>query len=410
MDWKDTPEQAAFRSEVREFIRTRFPADYRPDTVSEKSLEPEDVPGYNWPADRKSDDAERREGAMQWVRALQEKRWVAPHWPVEYGGGGLTFMEQFILYEEMARARVPVVGGIGVSMLGPTLIEHGTDEQRREHLPRILSGEVVWAQGFSEPQAGSDLASLKTRAVRDGDDYVVNGQKIWTSHANYADWLFFLARTDPEAPKHKGITFLMADISSPGITVQPTLDPRGDVPFNEVFLEDVRVPVANRVGEENRGWYVAMTVLDFERGSIGGTVNCQLAMDSLLGYLRENGSGPRNGDMKAVRQEVAERYVEIEVLYNLALRTVSMQAAGEIPNHEASVNQLLSAEIHQRLAQTGQKVLGLYGNVLQRDRAPLDAFFAHDYVDSAAHTVLSGTAEIQRNIIARRGLGLPRGD
>jgi alkylation response protein AidB-like acyl-CoA dehydrogenase len=410
VDWRDTPEQASFRADVSEFIRTRFPADYRPDTRSEKSLEPEDVPGYNWPADRKSDDEQRRAGAAHWARALQEKRWVAPHWPIEYGGGGLTVMEQFILYEEMARARVPVVGGIGVSMLGPTLIEHGTAEQRREHLPKILTGEIVWAQGFSEPQAGSDLASLKTTAIRDGDDYVVNGQKVWTSHANYADWLFFLARTDPEAPKHKGITFLMTDITTPGITVQPTLDPRGDVPFNEVFLEDVRVPAANRVGEENQGWYVAMTVLDFERGSVGGTVNCQIAMDSLLQFLRSHANTSRNGDMMSVRQEIAERYIEIEVLYNLALRTVSMQAAGEIPNYEASVNQLLSAEVHQRLAQTGQKAFGLYGNILQRDKAPLGAFFAHDYVDSAAHTVLSGTAEIQRNIIARRGLGLPRSD
>lgn len=393
---------------MREFIRARFPTGYQPDTQSEKSLEPEDVPDYNWPADRKGDDPARREGAMQWAEVLQEKRWVAPHWPVEYGGGGLTVMEQFVLYEEMARARVPVVGGIGVSMLGPTLIEHGTPDQQSEHLPKILTGDVVWAQGFSEPQAGSDLASLRTTAVRDGDDYIVNGQKVWTSHANYADWLFFLARTDTEAPKHKGITFLMADVKSPGITVQPTLDPRGDVPFNEVFLEDVRVPVANRVGEENQGWYVAMTVLDFERGSVGGTVNCQIAMDSLLGYLRSNGNNGRNGQMKALRQEIAERYIEIEILYNLALRTVSMQAAGKIPDYEASVNQLLSAEVHQRLAQTGQKAFGLYGDVLQRDKAPLEAFFAHDYVDSAAHTVLSGTAEIQRNIIARRGLGLPR--
>lgn len=412
MDWRDTPEQAEFRDEVRKFLEERFPKHYRPDTASEKSLEPEDVPGYNWPADRKCADPQRRDGAMEWAKALREKRWIAPHWPTEYGGGGLTVMEQFILYEEMARARVPVVGGIGVSMLGPTLIEHGTDEQRREHLPKILSGEVVWAQGFSEPEAGSDLASLKTAAVRNGDDYVINGQKIWTSHADYADWLFALARTEPKAPKHRGITFLLMDINTPGITVQPTIDMRGGVPFNEVFFEDVRVPVGNRVGEENRGWYVAMTVLDFERGSIGGMVNCQLAMESLLAFLRANGNGhgARDGSRGVIRQEIIERYIEIEVMYNLVLRTVSMQAAGEIPNYEASVNQLLSAEIHQRLAQTGLKVFGLYGNLWQREGAPLDAFFTHDYVDSVAHTVLSGTTEIQRNIIARRGLGLPRGD
>jgi alkylation response protein AidB-like acyl-CoA dehydrogenase len=409
VDWKDAPEQARFREEVRSFIKQRFPARYRPDTEGEKSLEPEDVPGYNWPADRKSDDPDRREGAMEWARTLQEKRWVAPSWPTEYGGGGLTVMDQFVLYEEMARAQVPLVGGIGVTMLGPTLIEHGSDEQRAEHLPKILSGEVVWAQGFSEAEAGSDLASLKTMAVRDGDFYVLNGQKVWTSHANYADWIFILARTDDEAPKHKGITFLMMDINTPGISVVPTYDMRGDIPFNEVFFEDARVPVTNRVGEENQGWYIGMTVLDFERGSVGGVVNCQLAMKSLLDHLRTNGNALSNV-RRALRQEVAERIIEIEVMYNLALRTISMQAAGEIPNYEASINQLLSAQVHQRLAQTANKVFGMYGNVLGHDEAPLNAFFAHDYVDSAAHTVLSGTAEIQRNIIARRGLGLPRGD
>jgi hypothetical protein len=377
---------------------------------AEQSLEPEDVFGYNWPADRKSDDPERREAAMEWARALAEKGWVAPHWPKEYGGAGLTVMEEFIFNEEMARARVPLVGGIGVLLLGPVLIEYGTEEQRREHLPKILAGEVNWAQGFSEPGAGSDLASLQTRAVRDGDVYVVNGQKTWTSHAQYADWLFVLVRTDREAPRHRGISFLMMDINTPGITVRPITDMRGSQPFNEIFFEDVRVPVANRVGEENRGWYVGMMTLDFERSGIGGAVGYQQALAELVEFVRGNEGRRylRDDSRDSLRHEIADRYIETEVLYNLALRTVSMQAAGQIPNYEASVNQLFSSELYQRLARTGMKVFGLYGNLWQRQGAPLHGAFTHHYIDSVPYTVLSGASEIQRTVIARRGLGLPR--
>ncbi|MFQ5473832.1 MAG: acyl-CoA dehydrogenase family protein, partial [Dehalococcoidia bacterium] len=365
MNWSDTPEQSQFRNDVRAFIKDRFPPSYRPNTRSEESLEPEDVVGYNWPADRTSGDPERREGAIAWANAVVERGWVAPHWPKEYGGAGMTPWEQFILYEEFARAGVPMVGGIGVTLLGPALIEYGTEEQRREHLPKILSGNVVWAQGFSETNSGSDLASLKTRAIQEGDHYVVNGQKTWTSHANYADWLFALVRTDLDAPKHKGLSFLLMDIQTPGITVRPIEDMRGDIPFNEVFFEDVQVPVANRVGEENRGWYVAMATLDFERSGIGGSVSYMKALDGLVEFIRdaEDRRALRNDWKESVRLEIADRYIETQVLYNLALRTVSQQAAGEIPNYEASVNQLFASELHQRLAQTCMKAFGLYGNM-----------------------------------------------
>ncbi|GAB4335120.1 MAG: acyl-CoA dehydrogenase family protein [Dehalococcoidia bacterium] len=347
---------------------------------------------------------------MAWARALAEKGWVAPHWPKEYGGAGLSVMEHVIFNEEMARARVPAVGGVGVGLLGPTLIAHGTEEQRREHLPKILSGEVVWAQGFSEPEAGSDLAALKTRAVRDGDHYVLNGQKIWTSHAQYADWLFALVRTDPEAPRHRGLTMLMMDIRTPGITVRPIDDLRGDRPFNEVFFEDVRVPIANRIGEEDRGWYVAMATLDFERSGIGGAVKYQQVLADLVAFMRsdEGRCLVRPAHRQALRREVAQRAIEIQVLYALALRTVWVQAAGEVPNYEASVNQLFSAELYQRLSQTVMKAAGTNGNLWQRDGAPMDGDAAHLYLEAVPYTVLSGTAEIQRNVIATRGLGLPR--
>ncbi len=248
MNWEDTPEEAAFREEVRAFVAERFPAEYVPDTLAEHSLEPEDVWGYNWPADRASADPVRREGAHRWAAALAERGWITPHWPAEYGGAGLSALREFILQEEMMRARVPTVNGIGAFLLGPTLLAHGTDEQKAEHLPPIARGERTWAQGFSEPGSGSDLASIRTKAVLDGDDYVVNGQKVWTSLGVQADWLFVLVRTDPDAPRHKGITFLLVDTATPGVTVRPITDIRGDVPFAEVFFEDARIPVANRVG------------------------------------------------------------------------------------------------------------------------------------------------------------------
>jgi alkylation response protein AidB-like acyl-CoA dehydrogenase len=411
MNWEDTPEQAAFRAEVRAVIRDRFPPAYVPDTEAEQSLEPEDVWGYNWPVDLRSDAPARAAGARQWAAALAERGWIAPRWPPEYGGAGLSAMEEFILQEEMMRARVPTVNGIGAFLLGPTLLEHGTDEQRATHLPPIARGEVTWAQGFSEPEAGSDLASLRTRAVRDGDDYVVNGQKVWTSLGQYADWLFVLVRTDPDAdPRHRGITFLLVDADSPGVTIRPITDIRGAAPFCEIFFEDVRVPVACRVGEENRGWYVAMTALSFERAGIGATIKYEQALLELAGYLRsaEGRRFLRDDRSSTVRQEIARRYTEIRVLYNLARYTVSTQAAGAVPGYEASVNQLFGAELHQRLARTGAAAFGRFAQLWQRQDAPLNAAFTHLCLDSVAATFLGGTSEIQRNVIATRGLNLPR--
>ncbi|MQA25871.1 MAG: hypothetical protein GEU94_10410 [Micromonosporaceae bacterium] len=410
MNWEDTPEEAAFREEARAFIRASFPAEYAPDLDAEHSLEPEDVWGYNWPVDRRSDDPARREGARAWAAALAERGWIAPAWPAEHGGAGLSPMREFILQEEMMRAQVPTVNGIGAFLLGPTLLEHGTDEQKAEHLPPIARGERTWAQGFSEPGAGSDLASLRTRAVRDGSDYVVDGQKVWTSLGQHADWLFVLVRTDPEAdPKHRGITFLLVDAKTPGVTIRPIEDIRRDAPFAEIFFEDARVPVANRVGEENRGWYVAMTALSFERAGIGATVKFQQALSQLIDYVRsEEGQRYLREDLGMLRHEIAQRYTEIRVLHNLARHTVSKQVSGAVPGYEASVNQLFGAELAQRLARTGAKAFGPFAALWQRRDAPLAAAFTHLRFDSVAATFLGGTTEIQRNVIATRGLNLPR--
>ena len=408
MDWDDTPEQAAFRTEVRQLIEDRLPPLYR--RMSEAGIDE----GYEggWIADRKSEDTERRAAASSWTAAVSEKGWFAPHWPVEYGGAGLSPNEQFVYNQELALAGAPRVGGSGVGLLGPTLIVHGTEEQRARYLPAILSGETVWAQGYSEPGSGSDLASLQTRAVRDGDEYVVNGQKIWTSNAHHADAIFALTRTDPDAPRHRGISFLLIDdIKTPGLSIRPLINMAWEHGFNETFFEDVRTPVSNLVGEENRGWYVGATLLDFERSNISGAVALQRSLHQLIDYAQTD-SGREQATMSgATRHEIAERYLETEVGQNFSLRIISMQNAGQIPNYEASVAKMFISESSQRVARTGTKVFGLYSNIwdVKDARAPAKAAFTHRYVTTIPATIGAGTSEIQRNIIATRGLGLPRG-
>jgi alkylation response protein AidB-like acyl-CoA dehydrogenase len=359
-----------------------------------------------WEFDRKSPEPEARQAASDWHAALNERGWVAPHWPKEYGGAGLTAMEQFILNQELARAGAPHVGGSGVSLLGPTLIVHGSEEQRQKHLPPILAGEVTWAQGYSEPGAGSDLASLQTRAVRDGDDFVINGQKIWTSGAHSADSLFALVRTDPQAPKHRGISFvLIEDIHAPGITVRPLIDMGGRHYFNEVFFEDVRVPAANLVGELNRGWYVGMTLLDFERSNIGGAIAARRSLDRLVAIINRDAELSRRVRSSPARHEIAQRYIEAEVMYQHSLRVISMQHRGLIPNDEASMSKLFNSELSQRLTQTAMQALGLHGNLLEGDEGSVP----RAYIGAVPATIRGGTSEVQRNVIATRGLGLPRG-
>ena len=401
MDWNDTPEQAAFRREVRSLIEERLPLRYKRMAASG---------GYGerqWESDRKSAEPEARSAAIDWHAALAERGWVAPHWPKEYGGGGMSSMEQFVLNQEMARAGAPPVGGSGLAMLGPTLITHGNDEQKARYLPPMLNGEVTWAQGYSEPGAGSDLASLQTRAVRDGDEFVLNGQKIWTSAAHTADAIFALVRTEPEAPKHRGISFLLIDdIKAPGISIRPLTDLGGRHYFNEVFFEDVRVPVRNLVGEMNRGWYVAMTLLDFERSNIGGAIGAKRTLGRLLEQVKADPVLRERLAVSTLRHELAQRYIETEVMYQFSLRIISMQNRGQIPNDEASMAKLFNSELSQRVAQTCMQVLGLRGQVIEGDD---ESSFGRLYLGMVPATIRGGTSEVQRNVIATRGLGLPRG-
>ena len=406
MDFRDSPEEAAFRQEVRDFIQKEL------------------APGL----------AQRRFGALfggggginpiaplgmleahyTWVNKLAQKGWIAPAWPKEYGGAGMSVIEQFVFNEEMARAGAPRGAniGIGVGWAGPTIILFGTDEQKRQHLPPILRGETIWCQGFSEPEAGSDLANVQTRAVRDGDDYVTNGQKIWTSGAHIAHWMILLTRTDPEAPKHRGISYFVMDMKAPGIEVRPLTNMAGNQEFTEVFFDNVRVPKENLVGEENRGWYIGAATLDFERSGIATGVSHALMVEELIDFAQEKrGRGESAlGRDYSVRLELADRAIEGQVEQMLCYQVVSLQARGQVPNKEASVAKLYSSELDRRIAATGMKVLGLYGQLCTGSPwVAFDGYAASTYLYATTSTVGGGTSEIQRNIIAMRGLGLPRG-
>ncbi len=392
MNLQDSPEEAAFRQEVREFLKAELKDEW-------KATADEGEEGV----------AALYERRRPWREKLADKGWTAPAWPKEYGGAGLTVMQQFIMNEEFAEARAPARDIFGLGMVGPTLIVHGSEEQKKEHLPRILGGQVRWCQGYSEPEAGSDLASLRTRAVRDGDDYVINGQKIWTSGAQHADWIFMLARTDPGAPKHKGISYFLADMKTPGIEVRPLVDLSNRHMFNEVFFDNVRVPARNLVGEENRGWYIGTTTLDFERSNVGAAVGNRLLVEEMVEFVQENaGKGVcATPQFRALRHELADRLVEAHVARMLSVRVIALQAKGLIPNYEASVVKTFASELTQRIYNTGVKLLGLRGPLLG-DKAPEGGRLARGYLESVGGTIAAGTSEIQRNIIAMRGLGLPR--
>ncbi|MCC6381003.1 MAG: acyl-CoA dehydrogenase family protein [Dehalococcoidia bacterium] len=380
----DTEQEAAWRQEVRQFIEREAPAALRSGAEPEGALF-------------------GRLGAIkEWRDRVAARGWIAPSWPTKYGGAGMSVVDQFVMNEEFAEAGVPSnVGGFGVMMIGPTLIEHGKEEQKEQHLGSILRGETLWCQGYSEPGAGSDLASLQTRAVRDGDDYVLNGQKIWTTGAQFADWMYMLARTDPDAPKHRGITYLLVDMKSPGITVRPLTTLAGMQSFNEVFFEDVRVPARNRIGEENRGWYVGTTTLDFERSSIGSAIGVRKALEGLMRQAKSGRGEASFARSHGVRNEFADRWIECEVAKMLSYRVVSMQARGLIPNYEASICKMYSSELNQRIAGLSMHLYGMHGNVRNRS--------AVSYLQAVSATIAGGTTEVQKGIIATRGLGLPRG-
>jgi alkylation response protein AidB-like acyl-CoA dehydrogenase len=335
-------------------------------------------------------------------------------WPQEWGGEGAGHMKQLVYNEEMAAYDAPA-NDLGVDRVGPTIMLYGTDEQKQRFLPPIVKGEAVWCQGFSEPGSGSDLASLQTRAIEDGDTFVINGSKIWTSLAHLAQQMILLARTDTDAPKHKGISYLLLDMKTPGIEVRPLVDMLGRHQFNQVFFDNVRVPRDCLLGEINRGWYVATATLDFERSGIQRVIGSYRNFQQLLDYARETarhggGNGARVIDDPLVRNKLADLKIEFEVGRLLSYRVAWMQSQNIIPNYEASVSKMFGSELAQRLANAGVEVLGLGGQLApESPHAPLAGRFESLYLGAAALTVAAGTSEVMRNIIAGRGLGMPRG-
>jgi hypothetical protein len=396
MEFRFSPEEEAFRQEVREFLRREWSEDAA-EGGAESPL------GYG--GGRGLDEIRR------FQKKLAQKGWLTLAWPKEYGGMGASVMKQVIFNEEMAYHRAPQQLGVGPDRVGPTIILYGTEEQKREHLPPIANADVIWCQGFSEPGAGSDLASLQTTAVEDGDYFVVNGQKIWTSLAHVADWMILLARTDPDAPKHRGISYFLVDMRTPGITVRPLIDMTGRHAFNQVFFDNVRVPRKNLVGELNRGWYVAAATLDFERSGINRVMAGVRLYEELVEYARET---VRDGRplmaLPTVRHKLAELRIEFEVGRLLAYRVAWVQAQGRIPNQEASMSKLFGSELQQRLARAGVEIMGLGGQLRPGSKwAPMAGRIADYYLGAVATTIAAGTSEVMRNIIAIRGLGLPRG-
>jgi alkylation response protein AidB-like acyl-CoA dehydrogenase len=347
-----------------------------------------------------------------WQGKLYDAGWCGVHWPKQYGGRGASLIEQIIFQEEMARAGSPqLVNLAGLTMGGPVLIAHGTEAQKQRHLQSILSAREIWCQGFSEPNAGSDLAALKTRAVLDGDSFVVNGQKVWTSFARYADWCMLLVRTDPEAPKHKGITFLLVDMHTPGVTVRPLKQISGDEDFNEVFFEDVRVPRANVIGRINAGWDIAITTLMHERQTL--TFNRQLqsrvALNQMLALARRHPPALPVARQPLLRQKLAAAYIDSEAMKYTALRNLTKVLRGGEPGPEGSIEKLFWSEMYQRLLETAVELEGPYGQLMkQSPHAVEDGIWPHLMLYSRGRTIAAGSSEIQRNIIAERVLGLPR--
>jgi alkylation response protein AidB-like acyl-CoA dehydrogenase len=393
MDFNYSPEDEAFRAEFRDWLeKNRQCATPAREPMTDESDE-------EW------------EGRIRWHRKLNEGGWIGLSWPKEYGGRGATLLQSIIYEQELERAgtAAPFVG-FGISLLGPTLIHWGTEEQKRRHVAKILTAEEIWCQGYSEPNSGSDLASVQTRAVEDGDYFVVNGSKIWTSAAHHADWIFLLTRTDTEAPKHKGITYLLVDMKTPGVEVRPLVQMTGARGFNQVFFEDVRVPKANIVGQKNQGWQVAITTLMFERsgGHDRGLMRQVLELTALAKRL------PRNGrsawDDTGVRQRVAQFAMEVEAIKYTGLRNLTRQLKGLPPGPEGSMMKLCATELGLKIATFAMELLGPYSQFEHGAAFSMDqGTWSHRMLAARGPTIYAGTNQIQHNIIGERVLGLPKG-
>jgi alkylation response protein AidB-like acyl-CoA dehydrogenase len=393
MDLNLTAEEKQFRDELRTWLKANVPKDWN--EWREKPIE------------------ESFTYLRAWQRKLYEGGWAAVSWPKEYGGRSASLMLQSIFWEEMARVEAPpMANSLGLGLIGPTIIAYGTDAQKKRYIPKILSAEEIWCQGFSEPNAGSDLASLQTEAHLDGDHYVVNGQKVWMSYGWVGDWCELVVRTDANVPKHKGLTVLLIDMKSPGVEVRPLRQMTGESEFGEIFFRDVRVPKENVLGQLNDGWNVAVSTLMYERGSYGARLH--LIFKRNIGRLIELARTlQRNGHTAAqdplIRQKLAQCYAEIEIMRWNQLRAFSRITATGVPGPEGSIQKIFWSELNQRVQQIAQELLGPYGQLQAGDPlAPDKGIWSYGYLRTRGNTIEAGTSEVQRNIIGHFVLGLPR--
>ncbi len=379
MDLRDTPEEAAFRAELRAWI------------------------GHNLPEEQRGQrgGAGRFEAAgKDWSRKLYDAGYAGLTWPKEYGGAEAPYSHQAIFLEEMARAEAPThIGVIGLGMAGPTIIVHGTAEQKSRYLDKILSAEEIWCQGFSEPDAGSDLAAARTRAEDRGDHWLVNGQKVWSSFAHIADWCILVTQTDPDAPKYRNLTYLVVDMHSPGVEVRPLRQITGEAEFNEIFFSDVEVPKENTLGEVGQGWQVAMTTLLHERGTLGFALTAALdvAVRKVIALAAEQGATEEQ------RSRIAREWIELQAVKYTNYRALTSLMKTGIPGPEGSVAKLVWSENNQRLTKLALELLGPEAQVVNGN-----GYWQHQQLRSRGNTIEAGSSEILRNIIAERVLGLPR--
>jgi alkylation response protein AidB-like acyl-CoA dehydrogenase len=396
-----TSEAEEYREKIQAFLAEHLP----PGWAGVGSLPPDDA----------------LEFAAHWRTVLRDNHLLAPSWPAEYGGGGLTALEQVVMSEEFYKAGVPpgVPNDVfGIQMVGNTILEWGTDEQKAHFLPRIISGDDVWCQGYSEPNAGSDLGNLGCRGVLDGDEWVINGQKVWTSAAQYANWIFVLSRTDPDVSKHKGISFLLVPMDQPGVEVRPIVMIGGESDFNETFFTDARTPAENVVGGVNNGWAVAMTLLSYERGEAAATfpIMFRAELDRLTALARERGASHD----PLIRQRLAWCHTKVEIMRYLGMRTLSKFIAGGHPGPDASIFKLYWSEYHKIVTELAVDILGPEAMV-PSGRVPATAFQTDDvgapnssgswvgtFYNARAGTIYAGTSQVQRNILGEMVLGLPK--
>jgi alkylation response protein AidB-like acyl-CoA dehydrogenase len=396
VDFTLTPEQQAFRERTRTWLKANIPESW-------KAIGSTEVPR-----------PEAYEFLRKWQKKMHEGGLIGATWPKEYGGQGLTFVEEMILHEEMALQKAPpMLNILGVGMAGPTIIAYGTEEQKKRYPEKILTCEEIWCQGYSEPNAGSDLAGLQTRAVKDGDHYIINGQKVWTSLAHMADWMMLLARTDPEAPKHKGITYFLLDMHLPGVTVKPLKQITGDAEFNEVFFDNVRVHESQILGGLNNGWAVGLTTLMYERLALGFGLQMRLriALESLIEMARRvEKTGRAVTKDPVMRQKLAQLWIDTEALKYTGARAITKLLKGELPGPEASTGKMGWVETHQKLQELAMEIEGAYSQLMKGSERTIDGgVWQYGFLRSRANSIEGGTTEVQKNIIGERVLGLPKG-